>query len=141
MRQLQPAAGLRHALIGQHVDIDGARSPALLALALHVALDAEAGVEQRLGGKRRLHQRAGVEEPVLVGLAPRRRAIEPRDGGDAAIRPPVERLQGIGHGADGIADIAAEAERGPAKHFRRHGRPSPAHSRARPEPARSACEP
>ena len=51
----------------------------------------EAEIEKRMGGQRRLDRRAGIEEEGLVGDAPGRRAVEPRDGDDVGVVPRIDR--------------------------------------------------
>ena len=74
-------------------------------------LDIEAERDQFCRCKHGVQFRAGVEEIRLVGLAPGRRAVKPRDGADHTIVAGVERLQCIRNGAGGIAEISAETQR------------------------------
>ena len=96
---------------GQDVDIDRARTPAFDAHALHRPLDLQTSGEQFLWLKQRLNRRAGVVEIGLIRLAPGRRPIKTRHGGDPTVGTLVEAAQSLRHGGHRISDIAAEAKR------------------------------
>src|SRR5271166_3684616 len=77
--QLEPRRVAREVAISDDVDIDDARAPSLPGRAAELDLERLDPIEQRLRREAGPGQRAGVDEPVLVGLAPGRGAVEARD--------------------------------------------------------------
>ena len=79
MGQRQLFAPERNVVIGDEVDVDDARSPPLGGYAAEVDLERLHALEQRLGSQAGQAEGAGVDEPVLIGLAPRGGAVEAGD--------------------------------------------------------------
>ena len=67
-------------------------------------------VEQRLRREIGAGQRAGVNEPVLIGLPPGRRAVETRNGGELDPRLAPERTERATQRASLVANVAAERQ-------------------------------
>ena len=111
MGQRQPFGLEGHVAVGDEVDVDDPRPPSLRRLAAELDLERLDAFEQRLGLEARPAESAGVDEPVLVGLAPgrrcgrsgRRRSV--RCSGSLAIARSARRRL-----CDLVADIAAERE-------------------------------
>ena len=82
MGQRQPFGVQRNIVIGDEVDVDDARPPALGGRAAELDLERLDPFEQRLRLKAGQAEGAGVDEPVLIGLAPGRGAVEAGDGGE-----------------------------------------------------------
>ncbi len=61
----------------QNVEIDRPRPPAVGPHTVKLQFDIKAYPEQLVRIEGRLHQRAGVVEPFLVGLAPGRCPVKP----------------------------------------------------------------
>ena len=79
-------------------------------LAAELDLEPLDAFEQRLGLEARPAERAGVDEPVLVGLAPGRGAVEAGDRGQFDLRLARDRAQRPAQALGFVADIAAERE-------------------------------
>ena len=87
MGQGQPFGLERDVIIGDEVDVDDPRPPPLRRLAAELDLQPLDAFEQRLGLEIRPAERAGVDEPVLVGLAPGRRCG--KSGRPRSVRSPA----------------------------------------------------
>src|ERR1700733_2135083 len=110
MRQGQPFGLERHLVVRNEVDIDDARPPSYRGLAAELDLQPFDALEQRLGLEARPAERAGVDEPVLVRLAPGRGAVEAGNRRQFDPRLACDRAPRPAQAHDFVADIAAERE-------------------------------
>ena len=60
----------RNLVVGDEVDVDDPRAPPFRTLPAELDLEPLDALEKRLGPEARPAEGAGVDEPVLVGLAP-----------------------------------------------------------------------
>ena len=113
MRQRQLFAIQRNLVIVDEVDVDDAGSPALGGYATKLDLERLDPLEQRLRREAGEAKRASIDEPVLIGLAPRGGAVEARDGGELKSRLAGDRPERPTQAQGLVADIAAEREHDP----------------------------
>ena len=110
MGQRQPFGLERKLVVGDEIDVDDPRPPSLRRRAAELDLQRLDAFEQRLRLEARPAESAGVDEPVLVGLAPGRRAVEAGDRGQFDLRLARNRAQRPAQACDLVADVAAERE-------------------------------
>ena len=93
MGQRQLFAPQRNVVIGDEVDVDDAGSPPLGGYAAEVDLERLHALEQRHGSEAGQAEGAGVDEPVLICLAPRGGAVEAGDAGELDPRLTGDRAE------------------------------------------------
>ena len=89
MRHGQMILGELHIAVNQQIEVDGARPPAARAgtVAAQQGFHMQAHIQQRVGGKGGVEQRAGVEKIILIRIAPRRGDVKlcARDNAPGAV--------------------------------------------------------
>ena len=78
--------------------------------------------QQCLRAQAGLHQHRGIDEIRLIGAAPSRRSVESGCRSQGGFREVFQRLHGLAHGLDGVAEVGAKPDAG--KDGRLHGAPS-----------------
>ena len=107
----QPVGRHGGVTIGDDVDVDDPRTPAFGGNTAEIDLEPLDPVEQRFGSEAGQRLRAGVDERLLVGLSPRRRAIQFRGGDEFDPRLFPERADRPAQRCGPVADVAAERKK------------------------------
>src|SRR4051794_32813529 len=102
----------RHVTVGEQVDVDRPRTPALFARAVAAkrTLDCERTLKQGAGRQRGLDRNRAIDEWRLICDAPRRRAVVGGAGDQLHVRAVSEAVHRLVQCRANVADIAAEAD-------------------------------
>ena len=107
---VRPASRERDIVVGDQVEVEGARAPARLAgpVATMFRLDRVQHAQQRMGIEAGLDLDAGVDEARLFGIAPGRRRVVGGSRPQGRVRELAEVRDGLLERRADIADIAAQ---------------------------------
>lgn len=94
----------------QNIDIDGARSPALIAHPFQPAFGVKASIKQLTGRKRRLDFSDRIEKIRLVGDTPRWRTIKRGNLDDIDTRERIKGTQGRRHRRLRVAEVTTKPQ-------------------------------
>src|SRR6478752_9570565 len=85
MRQHEVRLVQNAVAVDEKIEIDDPRAPLLGGRTTHAPLDVLAAAEQIARGELRFHRNAGVDEPILIELAPGVRGKVARAGDEADV--------------------------------------------------------
>jgi len=112
MRQRQFGRVGDEITVDQHIAVERARPPALLAHAVQRPLCRKAALEQVVRRHVRCYRDARVDEPILIGLAPRCGPVVPGTSNNTNIAVGREVLDGARNVATLVAKVRAQSEDG-----------------------------